>query len=346
MEKTMKAVRMTEMGKPLQLQEIPIPKIGERDILVRVRAAGICHSDAHYRAGRSPMGKLPITLGHEVAGVIEQVGKQATNVKLGDRVCLHYNITCGDCYDCSAGHEQFCGSVKMIGHHVDGGYAEYIAIPARNAFPLPDEIPFEQGATLMCASATALHALIKGRIKTGESLAVFGVGGLGLSAIQLAKAMGAVDVYAVDIKSDKLDLASKYQAIPIDASRSDAVEEIRKRTRGKGVNVALELVGLQKTMEQAIESVGNLGRAVMVGLNQQPISIDTYPQVLGKEAEIIGSNDHLLSELPLLVDLARRKILDTSDVVSQTIPLDADKINQRLDELEGFTSDIRTVIVP
>jgi propanol-preferring alcohol dehydrogenase len=234
----------------------------------------------------------------------------------------------------------------MIGHHVDGGYAEYIAVPARNAIHLPDEIPFEAGATLMCASATALHALRKSRVKAGETVAVFGVGGLGLSAIQLAKASGAVEVYAVDIKQDKLELASEYHAIPIDASRVDAVEEIRKLTKGKGVDVALEMIGMKKTMEQAIDSVGNLGRVVLVGLNQQPISINTYMQVLGKEAEIIGSNDHLLQELPLLVDMARCKILDTSHVVSQVIPLDASKINQRLDDLENFTSDVRVVIVP
>jgi len=342
----MKSIRMIEAGKPLELQEIPVPNIGEKDILVRVLAAGICHSDAHYRAGRSAMGMLPITLGHEVAGVVERVGTHVKNVKIGKRVCLHYNITCGDCYYCSTGNEQFCNTVKMLGHHVDGGYAEYIAVPARNAIPLPDEIPFEAGATLMCASATALHALRKGRVKAGETVAVFGVGGLGLSAIQLAKASGAVEVFAVDIKQDKLELASEYHAIPIDASRVDAVEEIRKLTQGKGVDVALEMIGMRKTMEQAIDSVGNLGRAVMVGLNQQPIQINTYMQVLGKEAEIIGSNDHLLQELPLLVDLARRKILDTSHVVSQVIPLNADKINQRLDDLENFTSDVRVVIVP
>jgi len=342
----MKSVRMTEVGKALELQEIPIPSIGDKDILVRVRAAGICHSDAHYRAGRSAMGVLPITLGHEVAGVVEKIGAQVTNIKVGDRVCLHYNLTCGDCYYCSTGNEQFCDQVKMLGHHVDGGYAEYIAVPARNAIRLPDEIPFEEGATLMCASATALHALHKGRVKAGETVAVFGVGGLGMSAIQLAKASGAVEVFAVDIQLDKLELASEYGAIPINASRMDAVEEIRKLTKGKGVDVSLEMIGLRKTMEQAIDSVGNLGRAVMVGLNQQPISINTYMQVLGKEAEIIGSNDHLLQELPLLVDLSRRKILDTSRVVSQTIPLDADKINRRLDDLENFTSDVRVVIVP
>lgn len=342
----MKAVRLIQFEKPLELQETPIPEFGEKDILVQVRAAGICHSDAHYRAGRSEMGFMPITLGHEVAGVVEKIGSQVTNVQVGARVCLHYNLTCGDCYSCSTGNEQFCTTVKMLGHHVDGGYAEFIAVPARNAVLLPDEIPFEAGATLMCASATALHALTKSRIKAGETAAVFGVGGLGLSAIQLARAMGAVEVYAVDIKQDKLELASEYDAIPIDASRTDAVDEIRKLTKGRGVNVALEMIGLRKTMEQAIDCLGNLGRAVMVGLNQQPISIDTYAQVLGKEAEIIGSNDHLLSELPLLVEWARRGILDTSRVVSQVIPLDAAKINHRLDDLENFTNDVRAVIVP
>jgi propanol-preferring alcohol dehydrogenase len=234
----------------------------------------------------------------------------------------------------------------MLGHHVDGGYAEYVAVPARNAIPLPDEISFEEGATLMCASATALHALRQGRVKEGETVAVFGVGGLGLSAIQLAKALGAVEVYAVDIKHDKLELASEYHAIPIDASRCNAVEEIRRLTEGKGVDVALEMIGLQQTMRQTVESLGVLGRAVIVGISGVPLEVNPYETLIGYEAEVIGSNDHLLQELPFLVDMARRKILDTSRVVSQVIPLDAKLINQRLDDLEQFTSDVRMVIVP
>lgn len=341
----MKAVRMVEPGKPLELQRIPIPSAGDDDVLVRVRAAGICHSDAHYRAGRSSMGTLPITLGHEVAGEVEWVGAKVMNVKAGDRVCLHYNISCGDCYYCKSGKEQFCTTVKMIGHHIDGGYAEYLAMPARNAIPLPEEISFEEGATLMCASATALHALRRGRVREGETVAVFGVGGLGTSAIQLAKALGAVEVYAVDIKQDKLELASEYGAIPVDASRSDAVEEIRKYTLGKGVDVALEMIGLPVTMRQTIESLGVLGRAVIVGLSHAPLEVHPYHTLIGYEAEVIGSNDHLLQELPLLIDMARRKVLDTSRVVSQRIPLEAEKINQRLDDLENYTEDVRTVIV-
>lgn len=341
----MKAIRMVEPGKPLELQHIPIPSAGEEDVLVRVRAAGICHSDAHYRAGRSSMGTMPITLGHEVAGEVEWVGSKVTNVAAGDRVCLHYNLSCGECYYCKRGNEQFCTTVKMIGHHIDGGYAEYIALPARNAILLPEEISFEEGATLMCASATALHALRRGRVREGETVAVFGIGGLGMSAIQLARALGAGEIYAVDIKQDKLELASEYGATPIDASRMDAVEAIREMTKGKGVDVALEMIGLPVTMKQTIGSLGALGRAVIVGLSQTPLEVHPYYTLIGYEVEIIGSNDHLLQELPMLIDLARRKVLDTSRVVSQRIPLDAARVNQRLDDLELYTDDVRAVIV-
>lgn len=342
----MKAVRFIGVNQPLQMQEIPVPEIGERDVLVKVRAAGVCHSDAHYRAGISPVRPVPLTLGHEVAGVVEKIGAQVTNVKIGDRVALHYNLSCGDCYHCSTGNDQFCEKVLMIGHYTNGGYAEYIAVPARNAIPLPDEIPFEQGATLMCASATAFHALRKSCLKGGETVAIFGAGGLGQSAIQLAKAFGAVEVYAVDVNEDKLNLAQQYDAIPINAKQVDPVTEIKRLTNNKGVNVAIEMIGLPQTMKQALQTAGVMARVVIVGLSNKPLEIQTYTELLGNEVELIGSNDHHLQELPLLVDLARRKILDTSQIVTKTIPLDAGAINAALDNLEKFGGDVRTVIVP
>lgn len=331
---------------PLEMQEIPIPEIGGRDILVKVKAAGICHSDAHYRAGLSPVRPVPLTLGHEVAGIVEKIGIQVTNVKIGGRVCLHYNITCGDCYHCSTGNDQFCEKVLMLGHYTDGGYAEYISVPARNAIPLPAEIPFEQGATLMCASATAFHALRKSRLKGGERVAIFGAGGLGQSAAQLAKAFGALEVYAVDIHEDKLKLAAQYGAIPVHGKKVDAIAEIMKLTNGKGVDVAIEMIGLQQTMQQAIQVAGVMARVVIVGLSNKPLEIDTYNELLGNEVELIGSNDHHLQELPLLVEMARKKILDISQIVTRTVPLDADAVNQVLDDLEIFSGDVRTVIVP
>jgi len=342
----MKAVRFVGVNQPLEMQEIEIPEIGVRDILVKIKAAGVCHSDAHYRAGISPVRPTPLTLGHEIAGVVEKIGAQVTNVHVGERVCLHYNISCADCYHCSTGNDQFCEKVLMLGHYTNGGYAEYISVPARNAIHLPDEIPFEQGATLMCASATAFHALRKSRLKAGETVAIFGVGGLGQSAIQLARAFGAIEVYAVDINQDKLNLAAQYGAIPIHGKQVNAVEEIKRLTKSKGVDVAIEMIGLQQTMKQALQCAGVMARVVIVGLSNKPLEIDTYNELLGNEVELIGSNDHHLQELPLLVEMARKKIIDTSHIVTRIIPLNADAINAALDALENFSGDVRTVIVP
>ena len=342
----MKAVRLVKTGQPLEMQEVPMPPVGAKDVLVRVKAAGICRSDVHYRAGVSPVHPLPLTLGHEVAGVIEEVGPTVRNVKVGDRVCLHYLVTCGDCRYCAMGSEQFCASGSMIGKYQDGGYTEYIAVPSHNAVPLPEEIPFEQGAIMMCSSATSLHALHKAEVKPGESVAVFGVGGLGMSAVQLARVFGALDVYAVDINADKLKLAESYGAIPVNAKTADPVAEIHRLTGGQGVDVTLELVGLPQTVEQAVQSLGVFGRAVLVGLTDQPFEINSYYDVILKEAQIIGCSDHLLAELFLLVELVRRGVLDLSPVITRTVPLDAEAINAALDDLEAFGPDVRTVITP
>jgi propanol-preferring alcohol dehydrogenase len=337
---------MVDVHQPLELREVPRPTVGPGDVLVRIKAAGICHSDAHYRAGKSPVRPLPMTLGHEIAGVVEEVGAQVKTIRVGDRVCLHYLISCGDCYYCSKGSEQFCLRGSMLGHYTDGGYAEYIAVPERNTVRLPEEIPFEQGAILMCSSATSFHALRKARLAAGETVAVFGVGGLGISAVQLAYAFGALDVYAVDINTDKLALAEQYGAIPVDAAADDPVTQLGQLTAHAGVDVALELIGLPETMRQAVQSLGVMGRAVIAGIGDQPLEIDTYAELLGKEAEVIGTNDHLLQELPLLVEWARRGKLDLSQVVTRTVPLEADAINAVLDELETFGGGVRTVIVP
>ena len=342
----MKALRLIKVGQPVEDRDIPIPEIGSRDVLVRVKAAGICHSDVHYRAGVSPVHPLPLTLGHEVAGVVEQAGPEVTNVTVGDRVCLHYMVTCGDCLYCSRGSEQFCTSGQMLGKNRDGGYAETISLPARNAFLLPDEIPFEQGAIMMCSSATSFHALRKGRLEAGETVAVFGIGGLGMSAVQLARAFGALDVFAVDINADKLKVAEGFGAIPIDAAETDPVAEIKRLTKGRGVDVALELIGLPLTCRQAVESLAVFGRAVMVGLTDKAVEVDTYRELICREAELVGSADHLAHELPTLIELVRRGTLDLSGLVTDTVPLDAGAVNETMDRLERFGGDVRTVISP
>jgi len=342
----MKAVQLVQIGQPLEAREVPVPSPGNRDVLVRIEAAGICHSDVHYRAGTSPAGPLPITLGHEVAGVVDQVGAEVSGFRTGDRVCLHYLVTCGECEYCRAGHEQYCVRGEMIGKHRDGGYAEYIAVPARSVVLLPEEISFEHGAVMMCSSATSYHALRKARLQATETVALFGVGGLGMSAIQLALALGAWEVYAVDISEDKLRLAKHYGARPIDANDVDPVDEIRRLTGGRGVDVALELIGLPVTQAQCVQCLAVFGRAVMVGITDQPFEINAYHHIIGREAEIVGCSDHLIQELPTVLDLAGLGLLDLSGVVTHRVPLDSSAINGVMDSLEHFGGEVRTVIVP
>jgi len=359
MQATMKAVRLTAIGRPLEMMEIPLPAVGPQDVLVQVRAAGICHSDAHYRAGVSPAGPLPLTLGHEVSGVVAQVGELVSGWRPGDRACLHYLATCGHCAYCHQGTEQFCVAGQMIGKQRDGGYAEFIVVPARSVFPLPDAIPFEQGAVMMCSSATAFHGLRKGRLAAGETVAVFGAGGLGMSAIQLARAMGSLRIFAVDRDAGRLALAERLGAVPVrtdspgvDATtpldqdcQSSVADEIHRLNGGRGVDVALDFVGVPATMRPAIASLAPFGRVVAVGLGDQPVPIYPYQEIIGREAEIIGCSDHLASEIPLLTELVRRGSLDLAPVVTEVIPLDAAAINAALDRLERYgAGGVRTVI--
>ena len=341
----MKAVRLVEIGKPLEDANVPIPEIGLSDVLIRVAAAGICHSDAHYRGGISKIDDLPLTLGHEVAGYVELVGRDVTNLLPRDRVCVHYLVHCGTCEFCARGLEQFCRSGQMIGKHRDGGYAEFIKVPARNAFTLPDEISFEVGAVMMCSSATALHALKKARLKPGESLAIFGFGGLGFSALQLARVFECGDVYVVDINPAKLRSAVRMGAIAIDAKAADPVEQIKGATAGRGVDVALELIGSAKTMRQAVLCLGALGRAALVGLTAESMSIFPYMELISKEAEIIGVSDHLATELPVLIEFARNGKLRFPSETLRVVDLDAAQINAALESLEDFIDHVRTVIV-
>jgi propanol-preferring alcohol dehydrogenase len=340
-----RAVRLVEPGRPLVDATLPFQEPAAGEVLVRVMAAGICHSDAHYRAGIAGT-RQPCTLGHEVAGVVEQAGAIVNGLRPGDRVCLHYLVTCGECRWCRDGQEQFCAAGEMIGKHRDGGFSEFIRVPARNALPLPDAIPFEHGAILMCSSATALHALRKARFERGESIAVFGAGGLGVSAIQLARALGARHVFAVDINAAKLALAARLGAVPVNARSVEPVQEISRLTDGRGVDVALELIGLPRTMEQAVESLAIRGRAALAGLTDGRFSVAPYRDILNKEAEIIGVSDHLASELPELMQFATRGQLDLKDVVTRVVGLDAAVINGVLDDLEAARDGVRTVIAP
>ncbi len=341
--KTMRAAQLTEQGNPLELVTLPVPSPGEEEILVKVKAAGICSSDLHYQEGRSQVTKLPITLGHEIAGEIVECGKQVRGLEPGDRVCIFYLVTCGKCPACSSGNDNYCSEAKMLGKNIDGGFAEYITVPARNAYPFPDSIPFTHAALLTDAVATPFHALSRAGVKTGESVLVIGIGGLGLHAVQIAKIMGAGKVIAMDLDPEKLSLASRVGAtMTVNPGEKKAVEKVIELTGG-GVNLAVELIGLPQTIRQAIDCTATGGRSVVVGICPEEIALNPYHDLLLKERTIMGSADQSRADFPVIIELADQKRLDMSHSVTRELPLD--EINQGLDMLRKKDINLVRLVV-
>lgn len=327
---------------PLALEELPDPEPKMGMAVVRVEAAGICQSDAHYRAGAPRLPPLPRTLGHEIAGVVVGAHRRDEAVAVGDRVGVHYQTSCGRCERCRGGRSQFCADGAMIGNHLDGGYAEMVSVPVDNLVPLPPQVGFANAAVMMCSTVTALHALHRARFSPGESVAVFGLGGLGMSAVQLASALGASRVYGVDLHSAKTEVAARLGAVPLLAGE-DPVAAIRE---AGGVDVALELVGSPVTTRQAVGSLAIQGRAAIVGLSHEPTVLDVYDDLLGREAEIVGVMDHTKAELVEVLGLAAAGDIDLDVVVQATVPLDAERVNAVLDALDASAGPVRTVILP
>ena len=311
----MRAMQLVRGGAPLEERQLADPVPGPGEVLVDVHFAGICHSDAHYRADASRV-RLPVTLGHEVAGVVAAVGEGVEDVAIGDRVALHYLTENGD----------------MLGKERDGGYAERIVVPAENAVRVPAAVPLDQAAIMMCSTATALHALRVAPLAPGESVAILGFGGLGISALQLARALGASRVYTVDPVAAKQHLAAVMGAIPV------ALDEL------PAVDVALDFAGHEATVAAALRRLATGGRLVVVAINLRQLTIDPYADVLGRERRIVGCSDHTRDELVELMELAERGAIDLSRAVSRRIPLSATAVNAALDDLESGTVHLRTVI--
>ncbi|HKB70200.1 MAG TPA: alcohol dehydrogenase catalytic domain-containing protein [Thermoanaerobaculia bacterium] len=341
----MRAVRLTSPGARLRDEERAVPEPAPGEIVIEIRAAGICHTDAHYR--RDPgRARLPVTPGHEIAGVVVE---KAAGVELpspGDRVAVHYLVGCGACADCRAGRERFCPRAEMIGKERDGGYAEMIAIPAENAIPVPDGVSFDEAAVMMCSSATALHALRLAEIRPGESVLVSGFGGLGASAVQLAGVLGAGAVIVSDVVPAKLSAARDFGAHPLDASAADFAESVAGAAGGRGPDVALDFAGTPASRSAALRALAPGGRLVIVALDARPFSFDPYRDVLSRERRIIGCSDHTRADLRDLMEFAAAGKIDPSRAITRRVPLEAAAIDRVLDELEAGTGHLRSVILP
>jgi alcohol dehydrogenase, propanol-preferring len=342
--KTMKTMQLIELGQPLKMVELPVPEPGSGEVLIKVKATGICSSDIHYQEGRSKVTKLPITLGHEISGEVVKCGKDVHQLKSGDSVCVFYLLTCGNCIMCSTGNDNYCKDAKMLGKNIDGGFAEFVVIPARNAFPFPDTIPYAQAALITDAVATPFHALKRASIQTGDNVLIIGIGGLGLHAVQLAKIMGAGQIIAADLSPKKLELANKVGATAtINPQLENFEDKVSSLTDHNGIDVALELIGLTKTIKQAINSTGLGGRTVIVGICPEELAINPYQDLLLKERLIMGSADQCRADFPVLIELAAQNRLDLSSSVSLELPLE--QINEGFEILKTKKQDpVRIVI--
>lgn len=342
----MRAARLHRIGEPLSVHDVSLPPVGPGEVLVDIRASGVCHSDLNYRDGLGVVGHLPIILGHEIAGVVDRLGEGVEGFDVGDRVVIHYVLSCGGCRYCSMGKENLCDRYAMIGKDVDGGFAEYISLPARNLIKLPEGLPFEQGAILGCAVSTPLHALRRAHLEPGEVVLIYGIGGLGIHAVQLAsRVFGAGLVVAVDIAEYKLELARRLGAdIVVNPLEENPAVRVREETDGGMADVVVDLVGLRETIMRGLECVGKGGRMVLVGIGPEEVTVSPYRTIIGREMEIIGVNDHLRSELYQLVDLIASRRLDLSMSVTHTLPLE--DINHAMEILERkLGNPIRVVIV-
>jgi len=320
----MKAARLHSIGAELRIDRVPVPRASANNLLVEIKASGICHSDLNYRDGVAPVGNLPITLGHEIAGVVAGKGVGVKDFRIGERVLVHYVWSCGRCSYCRSNRENYCDSYRMIGKDVDGGFALYATIPAGSAVKLPEAIPFEQAAIMGCAVPTAYHALKRGRVQSGDTVVVIGVGGLGMHAVQLAKKIfRARRIIAIDRFEWKLKRAGNFGATDtVNAVAHDTVEAVRRITDGKLADVVLDFVGSEKTNQQGIGCVGKGGRLVLVGIGAKSMKVSPYRTIIGKEIEIVGVDDHLKTELTRLVSLVRSRRVDLSHSITHKVTLD------------------------
>jgi len=341
----LKAARFYEVKKPLRIEDVPVSDPRPEELLVKIRTSGICHSDLHAMDGVIPFGSTPITPGHEGAGVVEAVGANIQDFKVGDRVVLRFVMSCGACVPCVQGTDNLCKKLRFLGFDVNGTFAEYALIPSRHVIRLPDSISFEQGAIIGCAVVTPMHAMNIARVRPGSSIAIFGLGGVGIHAVQMSRIFGAAKIFAVDISDAKLSLAKFFGATyTINGSKEDPSAKIKQLTDETGVDFAFEFIGLPTTQTQAINSVKRGGSVMLVGIPRQPLNID-LKYLLTNEIQLRTSFDHTRTEVENVIALVEAGRLDLSKSVSHKLPLD--KVNEGIDILRNNIGDpIRIIVTP
>jgi len=337
----MKAAVFEKFGGPIRIQNVDEPVPAAHGVVIRVQATGLCRSDWHGWMGHDPDILLPHVPGHELAGVIETTGKEVRNFRKGDRVTVPFVCACGSCEQCSTGNQQVCDHQTQPGFTHWGSFAEYVAVDQAdmNLVRLPDEMDDVTAATLGCRFITSFRAVVdQGKVQGGHMVAVHGCGGVGLSAVMIASALGA-QVVAVDIHEDSLRLARDLGAahtihVP---DCEDIPETIRAMTRG-GAHVSLDALGSRETSFNSVACLRKRGRHVQVGLMTGDHRHSDVPmdRVVSDELEIVGSHGMQAHAYPRMLGMIRNGTLRPQQLIEKTISLEESTILlPRMDQFES-----------
>lgn len=319
-----KALLLSEYKK-LDVTEIDDPPIGPKDVLVQVRACGICGSDIHGYDGSSGRRIPPLVMGHEAAGVITAIGQDVTDFAVGDRVTFDSTVSCGECFFCRKGAINLCDNRMVLGvscgeYRRHGAFAELVAVPQHICYRLPDDLPFEHAA-LIEAVSVAVHAANRTPLNLGDTAVVVGSGMIGLLTIQAIRLAGCSRVIAVDLDSGRLETARQLGAdVALKADDVDVPEEVRRLTGGRGADVALEVVGATPTIQTAIESVRKGGAITLVG-NLAPKVEVPLQSIVTRELSVYGTCASS-GEYPACINLLQNRAIRVDPLITAKAPLE------------------------
>jgi len=322
---TMKAVVKARAGPGLEIRDVPVPTVGPGQILLRVLRAGVCGTDLHiweWDAWSQGRMRPPVTVGHEFVGEVVELGEGVTELKVGDRVSCESHIVCGHCIACRTGHAHVCENTRILGVDVNGGWAEFVAVPASNAWQAPTNVPIEvQG--IMEPLGNAVHTAFAGELSACR-IAVTGCGPIGLFAVGVAKAAGAAQVIASDVSPYRLELARKMNAdAVIDPSKQDFVERVRELTGGRMLDGVLEMSGNAGAIRDALRALRSGGRLSQLGLIGAPLALDWTQLLIFKGITVHGIIGRRMYQTWYQMDgLLRSGRLDVRPAITHVMPMD------------------------